>query len=337
MIAGPPGSRTRLGHEQVTVLRQVCPCRALLPPLPRPMFVRKRRSRYEDASSGGQLLAEIAVEGTARVSGRERAWREKDPAEIIETIAQSIRVSQRGARRVRAHRFKELFGYQVLNSQRPERIERLMAEAGIEVRPSLKDAGRDDWLVMSMPVEVPVPEASPDPAPTAEWFAHMASVPTDTEREVEMHFASPLFREGLGYNEEQEAAGFGIRWARGSTPGHVEADLLYFADDKHDVKAGEPLVLVECKRLIKDEKELQAAAAQAHSYALWIIPAYYLITDGRIVSVWDFQGAVAPDRELLRVSQGELAGSFDDLYSRLNPPAATAARRSKISRMEKPQ
>jgi hypothetical protein len=83
----------------------------------------------------------------------------------------------------------------------------------------------------------------------------MASVRTDTEREVEMHFASPLFREGFGYSEEQEAAGFGIRWARAASPGHVEADLLYFAGDKHDVKAGEPLVLVECKRLIKDEKE----------------------------------------------------------------------------------
>ena len=149
-----------------------------------------------------------------------------------------------------------------------------------------------------------------------------------------MHFASPLFREGLGYSEEQEAAGFGIRWARGSTPGHVEADLLYFAGDKHDLKAGEPLVLVECKRLIKDEKELQAAVDQAHSYALWVIPAYYVITDGRIVSVWDFQGAIAPDREVLRVGQAELAGSFDDLYSRLNPDAATAARRVKISRLE---
>jgi hypothetical protein len=262
--------------------------------------------------------------------------REKDPAEIVETIAQSIRVSQRGARKVKAHRFKELFGYQVLNAPRREKIELLMAEAGIEVRPALKDAGRDDWLVMSMPVEVPVPETSPDPAPKPEWFAHMASVRTDTEREVEMHFASPLFQEGFGYSEEQEAAGFGIRWARGSTPGHVEADLLYFADDKHDVKAGEPLVLVECKRLIKDEKELLAAGNQAHSYALWVIPAYYVITDGRIVSVWDFQGAVAPDRELLRVSQEELARSFGDLYSRLNPRAAAAARQAKVSRLGSP-
>jgi hypothetical protein len=47
--------------------------------------------------------------------------REKDPAEVIETIAQSIKVSQRGARRVRAHLFKELFGYQVLNASRRRR------------------------------------------------------------------------------------------------------------------------------------------------------------------------------------------------------------------------
>ena len=121
--------------------------------------------------------------------------REKDPAEIVETIAQSIRVSQRGARRVRAHRFKELFGWQVLTAERREKVEQLMAAAGIEVRPSLAEAGRDDWLVMSMPVTVSVTEASPDPPPTAEWFTHMESVRTDTEREVEMHFASPLFRD----------------------------------------------------------------------------------------------------------------------------------------------
>ena len=212
-----------------------------------------------------------------------------------------------------------------------------MAEAGIDVRPPLDEAGRDDWLVMSMPVKVRVVEASPDPAPTAEWFAHMASVHTDTEREVEMHFASPLFREGLRYSEEQEAAGFGIRLAKGSTPAHVEADLLYFASDKHDIKADEPLVLVECKRLMKDEKELQAARDQAHSYALWVIPAYYVITDGRNVSVWDFQGAVAPDLEVLRFAQSDLAERFDELYSLLNPETAKATRRGKISLLEKPR
>jgi hypothetical protein len=43
----------------------------------------------------------------------------------------------------------------------------------------------------------------------------MQSVRPDTEREVEIHFAAPLFRE-LGYPEDQEAAGFGIQVYQGS-------------------------------------------------------------------------------------------------------------------------
>ena len=42
--------------------------------------------------------------------------KDKDPAEVVETIRQSIKVSQRGERRLRAHRFKELFGYQALSA-----------------------------------------------------------------------------------------------------------------------------------------------------------------------------------------------------------------------------
>jgi hypothetical protein len=259
---------------------------------------------------------------------------DKDPTEVIQTIARSIQVSQRGARRVRAHRFKELFGYQALTAQRRERIEQLMAEAGIVVTPSLADARHDDWLVMSMPVQVEVPKAHPDPRPTAAWFEHMQSVRPDTEREVEIHFAAPLFRE-LGYLEDQEAAGFGIQVYQGSRrPQRVEADLVYFADDQHHLDHGQPLVLVECKRMITD---LKAAAGQVRSYALWVLPAYYVITDARTVSVWDFQGAIAPDREILSLQQAELAERFDDLYARLNPRAATEARQSKIDRLEIPR
>jgi hypothetical protein len=90
-------------------------------------------------------------------------------------------------------------------------------------------------------------------------------------------------------------------------------------------------VLVECKRLIKD---LKAAAGQVRSYALWVLPAYYVITDAQTVSVWDFQGAIAPDLEVLTVKQAELDDRFDDLYSRLNPGAAAVARQNKISRLE---
>jgi hypothetical protein len=95
---------------------------------------------------------------------------EKDPAEIVQTIARSIQVSQRGARRVRAHRFKELFRYQALSAQRRQRVEELMTEAGIIMQPSLEDAGRDDWLIMSMPAQAPIPAAHADPRPSRDWF-----------------------------------------------------------------------------------------------------------------------------------------------------------------------
>jgi len=51
----------------------------------------------------------------------------------------------------------------------------------------------------------------------------------------------------------------------------------------------------------------------------------------------DFQGAIAPDIEVLRTDQGELAERFGDLYSLLNPEAALAARQAKAGRVEKPR
>jgi hypothetical protein len=142
---------------------------------------------------------------------------EKDPAEVVRTIARSIQVSQRGARRVRARRFKELFGYQALSAQRRQRIEELLTEAGIVV-------------------QLPVSAAQPDPRPSEDWFEHMKSLRPDTEREVEMHFVAPLFRE-LGYLEDQEAAGFGIQVYQGSRrPQRIEADVLYFASEQHTLE-----------------------------------------------------------------------------------------------------
>ena len=42
-----------------------------------PVPIWKQRSRYEDAGSGRQFRAEIAVKDTAMVSGRKRAWRKR--------------------------------------------------------------------------------------------------------------------------------------------------------------------------------------------------------------------------------------------------------------------
>ena len=94
---------------------------------------------------------------------------------------------------------------------------------------------------------------------------------------------------------------------------------------RHGVSALAPIRVIRSgRRAPRREPHSRRQSPRRTATRCGFIPAYYVITDARIVSVWDFRGAVAPDRELMKVSQGELAGSFDDLYSLLNPRAAAA-------------
>lgn len=172
--------------------------------------------------------------------------RVKDPVEVVATIRRSIEVSTRGSRRLRFHRLRELFGFQAWSEQRKELVARILADQGIAVQPPLGDVGTDDWVVLSLPQLPVLRDDHPDPRPSPAFFDHLESVRLDSEREVEMHFVGPLFRE-LGYGDEQEAAGFGFDMWVGVQHHTAEADLLYFADARHRMPDGEPLVLVECK------------------------------------------------------------------------------------------
>ena len=118
------------------------------------------------------------------------------------------------------------------------------------------------------------------------------------EREVEMHFASPLFRE-LGYSEDQEAAGFPFDLWEGVLHHAAEADLLYFADDKRELSKAQPLVLVECKSPAKDGPDV--GIGQVKSYAFWVKPAYYVTTNGNMLTVRNYQGGAVPDVRVLEV------------------------------------
>jgi hypothetical protein len=255
---------------------------------------------------------------------------DKDPAEIVATLRRSIEASQRGSRRLRAHRFKDLFGFQAWSPPRREMVGKLLSDEGIVVQPPLDQAGRDDWLVFSTPTPGVTTGAAPDPQPTAGWFDHIAELQLGSEREVEMHFVSPLF-EQLGYGVEQEAAGFGFTMWEGVRQHHAEADLLYFAGEVHAIETGDPLVLGECKAVGKGP---DAGLGQARSYAYWLKPAYYLITDGDYLSVWNYQGGAAPDLRVCEARRVSLREKFDELHAVLNPAAALATRKQKIARLQ---
>jgi hypothetical protein len=115
---------------------------------------------------------------------------------------------------------------------------------------------------------------------------------------------------------------------------HAEADLLYFATELHDVVKGDPLVLVECKAVGKGP---DAGLGQARSYAYWLKPAYYLVTDGDYLSVWNYQGGAVPDVRVYEARRTTLSEKFDELQAVLNPQAALATRQQKIELLAGPQ
>jgi hypothetical protein len=109
-----------------------------------------------------------------------------------------------------AHRFerlRDLFGFQAWSQPRKELVARLFADQGVAVQPPLTKAGLNDWVVLSLPIVPPPGHDHPHPRPKPEFYDHLDPVHLDSEREVEMHFVSPLFHE-LGCDGEQEAAEF---------------------------------------------------------------------------------------------------------------------------------
>jgi hypothetical protein len=256
----------------------------------------------------------------------------RDPVDIVAGIRGSIEVSQKGSRRVRCNTLRDLFGFDAWTVPRKGRVTRLLEDQGIRAQPTVSEAGLHDWIVLSLPV-LPAPDDSrPDPRPSPEWFGHLMSVHLDSEREVEMFFASPLFH-GLGYTDEHEAAGFRFTMWEGVAHKTVEADLVYFADEHLSLRDGVPLVLVEVKR---SDQPPYAGEGQARSYALWVMPAYYVTTNGEAVVVYNYQGAKGKDVKVLDFKRSELRERFDDLYRLLNPKAVADARLPKADQLQGP-
>ena len=86
-------------------------------------------------------------------------------------------------------------------------------------------------------------------------------------------------------------------------------------------------MLVECKAVGKGP---DAGLGQARSYAFWLKPAYYVVTDGDYLTVWNYQGGAVPDLRVCEARRATLREKFDDLYAVLNPEAALATRQQKI-------
>ncbi|WP_300609664.1 hypothetical protein [Trebonia sp.] len=72
---------------------------------------------------------------------------------------------------------------------------------------------------------------------------------------------------------------------------------------------------------------------QARSYAFWLKPAYYVITDGDHLAVWNYQGGAVLDLRVCEIRRGQLRAQFSSLNAILNPEAALAKRQQMIGRL----
>jgi len=257
----------------------------------------------------------------------------KNPLEIVATIRESIEVSPRNSRKVLFHNLRGRFGWQVWTAQRRELVTRLLKDQDILAQPSIADAWLDDWIMLSMPIIINLDPKDPDPAyaPDDKLFYRLMSAHLGSEREVEMKYVTRLFN-AFDYDDINEADGFGFLLHEGISRKRVAADFVYFADGDHSPK-GTPLVLVEAKSA---GHKLADAIEQARSYASVLKPMYYVVTDGDVSMVWNYQGVI-PDVKVLEFRREELRDRFDEIYRLLNCETVTKARIERSCRLPQPR
>jgi hypothetical protein len=251
----------------------------------------------------------------------------KDPLEVVAAIRESIDDSPRKSRKVLFHNLRGKFGWQVWTAQRRELVTQLLKDQEILAQPSIADAGLDDWIMLSMPIIFNPDPKDPAFPPDNSFFYRLMSARLGSEREVEVKYVTRLFN-ALDYDDLNEADGFGFILHEGVSRKRVEADFVYFADGDHS-RQGTPLVLVEAKSA---GHKLDDAIEQARSYANVLKPMYYVVTNGDVFTVWNYQGAI-PDVKVLEFRREELRGRFDEIYRLLNCETVIKARIEKMLRL----
>lgn len=246
----------------------------------------------------------------------------------VAIIRTSIEESPHHLRRVLCHTLLGEVGVKRRSGGNMAALRALLDEYGISADPDPESAELHDWIQLRLKKEVPIPPPLPTGhRPDASWFAQLTAAPLTTEREVETRFASRLFH-ALGYSDTTEVMGLHLDIYEGVNVKHPEADLVYFANDNHDLKTGNILVLVECKA---PNRPVEEAIGQARSYALWLKPMYYVVTNGVLLDAYLFQPGPIPESRVLRTTRQTLSASFDDLYRYLSHDSVVQTKAEAVS------
>ena len=200
--------------------------------------------------------------------------------------------------------FWSSFGIKVKTAKKVSIISQLMSERNVIIHTE-GDLGKErpnSWIKLSF---------DPRIIPSDEWFTELGSGNYNTEREVEIYFVEPLFR-ALMYTRQDFAFGHVLNFAHGSRKRKGVIDLAVFDGKTRD----SALVIVEAKA--SDVKLTKWYMAQAKSYAMWLHPLYYVVTNSIETRVMRLHGANRPDEAVLTVMTPDLRSRWIDLYQVLN-------------------
>jgi hypothetical protein len=254
---------------------------------------------------------------------------------VATAIRDAINDSPKKSRRILLKTLLKMYGFKTRQKHWLEAIQQSLDGAGIISAPSVSEADRDDWVVLSVttphiPVDdfTSVPEGEDgEPAPTGDdpWISTIASKTFRSEREVEIRFVLPLL-ERLGYDEDDRSDGYPVEQIVGVRKSKTEADFVLF-DGLNRTKSN-ALLVVEAKNV---GKTLVDHIGQAKSYAMFLGTPYFMVTNGDDIRVFLYRSPIESDVEVFKSNRNDLVSTFKALYNIVSKRAVVEYKKKKAA------
>ncbi|MFA6164480.1 MAG: type I restriction enzyme HsdR N-terminal domain-containing protein [Methylobacter sp.] len=247
---------------------------------------------------------------------------EAEMAEVALELFQSVEQSSKKQRHFKSSTFWHLFGVHRRNDTITSSIIQLLEAQDLKVwvksgKPLGDEDFVKDWVVVTLRLRPDDLTLDIDKRPPCdEWFKTMISRSFESEREIECFFICPLLEE-LGYGFDDIAIGYPVEMFKGAKKTTTEADFAVFKGLDRDEKSS--LLVIEAKKAPNGIN--QDHIKQARSYAQELLPAYYVVTNGREIKVYNFNGMLAPDECVMDFDRTTLKEKWQELYSHIGKEA----------------
>jgi hypothetical protein len=245
----------------------------------------------------------------------------KSYAEVALEMYESVQQSKDKERKLKSSTFWHEYRVNKRTKQVVERVGRILAEqkVGVSVKSGAvfgkeKD---DDWIVLTLwpPIRSPPPPETI--FPPNEWLNEIKTRTFESEREVEYYFIMPLL-EKLGYKYDDIAIGYPVERFEGVRKIKKQADVVVFNGPSREIK--DVLLVIEGK---ESEKGITVDnIGQAKFYAQELLPACYVVTNGRQIIIFQFNGMLYQDERVLDFDRSMLSEVWGDLYKYISKNAA---------------